>query len=378
MKSGLENHYIVKDNKKFRMGYTTGSCAAAASKAAALMLFSEEIISYVNLKTPKGIKLHLEVLDIQKDAESVSCAIEKDAGDDPDVTDKLWIYAKVSKRVSAGIEIIGGRGVGVVTKPGLEQPVGSAAINKVPRQMITRELEKICRTYGYADGLLVEIFVPEGEKAAGKTFNPRLGILGGISILGTTGIVEPMSETALLASIRVEINQQIQTGHRSLVITPGNYGKKFLSENFPFDLDAAIKCSNFVGDTIDMAVELGAENVLFVAHIGKFIKVAGGIMNTHSRNADARMEILCASAAVAGADTPVLQQIMEAVTTEEGLRILKDNGYLEKTMEIVLKKVYYYLEKRSYGKCRIAVVLFSNEFGELGRIGDLFIGNLLE
>lgn len=367
MKNGLENQYIIKDNKKLRLGFTTGSCATAASKAAAHMLLTGEDIPYVSLMIPKGIKLHLEVLDIEKTTDSVSCAIEKDAGDDPDVTDKLWIYASVSKKAQRGIEIVGGKGVGVVTKPGLEQPVGTAAINKIPRKMITEELENICKECGYQGGLLVEISVPEGEKTAEKTFNPRLGIMGGISILGTTGIVEPMSETALLASIRVELNQQIQIGHRSLVITPGNYGREFLRENFPFDLESAIKCSNFVGDTIDMAVELGVENILFVAHIGKFIKVAGGIMNTHSRNADARMEILCANAAVAGVDASVLQQIMQEVTTEEGLRLLKDHGYLEKTMELVIEKVQYYLEKRSYGKCNMAVVLFSNEQGELGR-----------
>lgn len=361
---------MVKDNKKLRLGYTTGSCAAAAAKAAAVMLLQKEEAAYVNLHTPRGIILHLEVLDIQKEEESVSCAIEKDAGDDPDITDKLWIYARVSKREQKGIAITGGRGVGTVTKPGLEQPVGSPAINKVPRQMITEELEQICRESGYRGGLLVEISVPGGEKTAEKTFNPRLGILGGISVLGTTGIVEPMSEAALLASIRVEMKQQTENGRRSLVITPGNYGRAFLKENFPFDLETAIKCSNFVGDTIDMAVELGVENILFAAHIGKFIKVAGGIMNTHSKNADARMEILCANGAIAGADVTVLQQIMQAVTTEEGLRILKESGCLERTMELILEKVQYYLEKRSYGRCKIAAVLFSNEQGELGRTGN--------
>lgn len=367
MKNGLEEHYVIKDNKKLRMGYTTGSCAAAAAKAAAYMLLKKEEVPYVSLLTPKGIQLHLEVLDIQRGENVVSCAIEKDAGDDPDVTNKLWIYARVSLIEQAEIHILGGKGVGIVTKPGLEQPVGSPAINKVPRQMITKELQQVCKKCGYTGGLEVEISVPEGEKTAEKTFNPRLGIIGGISILGTTGIVEPMSEAALVASIRVELKQQVETGHRSLVITPGNYGREFLKDNFPFDLERAVKCSNFVGDTIDMAVELGVENILFVAHIGKFIKVAGGIMNTHSRNADARMEILCANAAIAGADTGVLQNIMGAVTTEEGLRLLKEAGILEETMKLVIKKIQFYLDKRSYGKCKIAVVLFSNEQGELGR-----------
>lgn len=367
MKNGLENYYILKDNKKLRLGYTTGSCAAAAAKAALMMLLSGETTAYIRLMTPKGIMLHLEVRDIRRDLEWVSCAIEKDAGDDPDVTDKLWIYAKVAKTEERGISICGGEGVGTVTKEGLEQPVGSAAINKIPRQMIQKELEQVCRTYGYRKGLQVEISVPDGERIAEKTFNPRLGILGGISILGTTGIVEPMSEAALLASIRTEVRQQAVHRQKGLVITPGNYGREFLKENFPFDLELAVKCSNFIGDTVDMAAELGIEYILFVAHIGKFIKVAGGIMNTHSRNADARMEILGANALEAGADITTLRQVQQAVTTEEGICILKEQGYLESTMERILEKIVYYLEKRSYGKVTIGVVLFSNKLGELGR-----------
>lgn len=367
MKNGLEHYDIIKENKKLRLGYTTGSCAAAAAKAAFLMLLSGEPAAYVSLMTPRGIPLHLEVLDIRRDLEWVSCAIEKDAGDDPDVTDKLCIYAKVVKTPEPGISICGGRGVGTVTKPGLEQPVGSPAINSIPRQMIQKELEQICEVYGYRQGLTVEISVPGGEKAAEQTLNSRLGILGGISILGTTGIVEPMSETALLASIRVEIKQQASGGRKGLVITPGNYGQEFLKENFPFDLAQAVKCSNFVGDTVDLAAELGIERILFAAHIGKFIKVAGGIMNTHSKNADARMEILTANALKAGADMAALRQIQQAVTTEEGIRILKERGYLEATMERVLERIAYHLEKRSYGKVSIGVVLFSNEQGELGR-----------
>lgn len=413
--NGLEHHYKVIDNKKLRFGYTTGSCAAAAAKAAAQMLLTGEQVDYVELLTPKGIRLHLEVLDVKKGEDYVSCAIEKDAGDDPDITNGVWIYAKVSKGQknhqidekslqaarespetvqdsleSSGnhtggsyknhpeseekIKITGGTGVGVVTKPGLEQPPGSCAINRVPRQMIRKELEKLCETYHNPQGLTVEISVPEGEKLAEKTFNPRLGIVGGISILGTTGIVEPMSEAALISSIRLELNQQVQTGRKSLVITPGNYGQEFLKHNFPFALEQAVKCSNFVGETIDMAVELGIENILFVSHIGKFIKVAGGIFQTHSRNADARMEILTANAVLAGAGQPLLSEIMRAVTTEEGIRLLEESGYLEKTMEHVMERIGYHLNRRSYGKVNLAALVFSSELGkrrngngELGR-----------
>lgn len=404
--NGLEGQYKIIDNKKLRLGYTTGSCAAAAAKAAAAMLFTGQTITYVNLMTPKGIRLHLEVLDIQKGEDYVSCAIEKDAGDDPDVTNGLWIYAKVSRKKTDDISeeaclkaeenlktfgaqntkvslspekrrqkekkenriiILGGRGVGTITKPGLEQAVGQPAINRVPRQMITEEVRKLCEKYNNSDPIEIEISVPGGEAIAEKTFNPRLGILGGISILGTTGIVEPMSESALIASIRVEMNQQVRIGRKNLVVTPGNYGQQFLKENFPFQLEQAVKCSNFVGDTIDMAVELGVERMLFVSHIGKFIKVAGGIFQTHSRNADARMEILAANAILAGADTAVLQQIMQAVTTEEGIKLLAEAGCLEKTMKYIMEKIQYYLNKRSFGKVEIAAIVFSSEAGELGR-----------
>ncbi|MEG0962433.1 MAG: cobalt-precorrin-5B (C(1))-methyltransferase CbiD [Lachnospiraceae bacterium] len=366
MENGLQEHSIIKGNKKLRLGYTTGSCAAAAAKAAAVILFSHKNVDYIELDTPRGIQLYLEIRDIQKEEDSVSCAIEKDAGDDPDITNGLWIYAKVSKTAKAGIRIIGGSGVGRVTKPGLEQPVGNPAINKTPREMIEKEIEQVCRNHHYGGGIQIELSVPNGEIIAQKTFNPRLGILGGISILGTTGIVEPMSEEALCASIRVEMKQQVEIGRKSLVITPGNYGREFLKENFSFDLETAIKCSNFVGDTIDMAVELGVSNLLFVAHIGKFIKVAGGIMNTHSKHADARMELLAANAAIAGAESSILREILEEVTTEGGIRILKERGYLHETMKVILPKIEYYLNKRSFGKIRIAVVLFSRELGELG------------
>ena len=398
--NGLEAYYKNVDGRKLRLGYTTGSCAAAAAKAAAKMLLTKEPVYDVKLLTPRGISLHLEVLDITWGKEYVSCAIQKDAGEDPDVTDGILVYAKVSKKqqqavdkiVFAGndftvcdvncsskerIRIVGGPGVGLVTKPGLEQPQGAWAINQIPRKMIVEQLEQICQEYHYSEELEVTISVPEGKALAEKTFNPRLGIVGGISILGTTGIVEPMSETALLSSIRLELQQQSALGRKSLLITPGNYGQAFLQRNFPLLLHQGIKCSNFVGETIEIAAELGMENLLFVAHIGKFIKVAGGIFQTHSRIADARMEILTANAALAGAGQPILTEIMEAVTTEEGIQILQKAGYLEQTMKYVMEHIQFHFERRSFGKLNLGAVVFSSELakrtqgsGELGRTAN--------
>lgn len=374
MKNGLEGQYVVKNNKKLALGYTTGSCAAAAAKAAARMLFSGTFVHSVELLTPKGLKLHLEILEQEISPNRAVGAVKKYSGDDPDVTNGILVYAEVTKlQTGSGRKVIidGGTGVGRITKPGLEQPIGEAAINRVPRQMIREAVLEVMEDYDFFGELKVIIHIPEGAALAKKTFNPRLGIEGGISVLGTSGIVEPMSEEALIASIRVEMQMHRRNGAGYLVISPGNYGTAFLSQNFCVDLEKAVKCSNFLGETIDMAVEMEYEGILFVSHIGKFIKAAGGIMNTHSRCADARMEILTANALRAGAPAAVLKEVLDAVTTDEGLHILQKEGYLEKTMEFVMEKIAFYLDHRAYGKLALGCLVFSNEFGELGRFGDV-------
>ena len=364
--NGLQDYYIIKNNKKLRYGYTTGSCAAAAAKAAVTMLLMKKDVGTVDLMTPKGILLHLNLEEIKRSESQVSCAVRKDGGDDPDATTGTLVYAKVWKTLEAGVTIDGGKGVGRVTKKGLEQPVGAAAINRVPRQMIREAVTDICEEQDYHGGIAVEISIPEGVEIAKKTFNPRLGIEGGISVLGTSGIVVPMSEAALIASIRLEMEMKKANGAEYLAITPGNYGEAFSKDHLNIDLTNSMKCSNYVGDTIDMAVELGMKGILFIAHIGKFIKVAGGIMNTHSRCADSRAEIMAANAVRAGAPIEAVQKILQTITTEEALGILKDYGCMEAVMEHVLEKIDYYLDHRSYGSLKTGVILFSNEYGTLG------------
>lgn len=366
MENGLENHFVMQNNKKLRCGYTTGSCAAAAAKAAALMLLTGHEIRRIDLMTPKKILLHLEILDVMRGKDVVSCAVRKDGGDDPDATHGLLVYAKVKRSKGSGIRIDGGPGVGRVTRKGLEQPVGAAAINRVPRQMIEEAVREICEEQEYPGGMEVEISVPGGEEAAKKTFNPRLGIEGGISILGTSGIVIPMSEAALVASIRIEMEMRHANGTEYLLITPGNYGEDFVRDSTELDVEDSMKCSNYVGETLDMAVELGVKGILFVAHIGKFIKVAGGIMNTHSRNADARAELMAAFAVRAGADLETAKAVLETITTEEAVTILKEKGLLSRTVELVCEKVKYYLQHRCGGAIRTEAVLFSNTCGYLG------------
>lgn len=366
-RTGLEMYCVVDEkNNKLRYGYTTGSCAAAAAQAAAKMLLTGEKVEEVALQTPKGILLHLLIEDIQMDKEEVRCAVRKDGGDDPDVTHGILIYARVKKSEEAGIHLDGGTGVGRVTRPGLEQPVGAAAINKVPRKMIRENVEAVCRQMNYTGGMDVVIEIPEGVEISKKTFNPRLGIQGGISILGTSGIVIPMSEAALIASIRLEMEMLVKNGAGYLVITPGNYGQAFSKEQMNIDLTYSMKCSNYVGETLDMARELGVKGILFIAHIGKFIKVAGGIMNTHSRNADSRAEVMAANALRAGASRNTVMEILDSVTTEQSIDILIRDHCLEKTMEEVLQRVEYYLSKRGGEQLEVGAILFSSVHGKLG------------
>ena len=370
-KTGLEDFYVIKNNKKLRMGYTTGSCAAGAAKGAAEMVLSGSIIREISLMTPKGILLHLELHDITMEANSVTCAVRKQAGDDPDTTDGVLVYAKV-ERISGKRDWIvdGGIGVGRVTKPGLSQKVGEAAINPVPRAMILKEAEEAAQEYDYEGGLKLTVSVPEGEKIAKKTFNPRLGIIGGISILGTSGIVEPMSEKALIESIHVEMKQHFCQGEKYILVTPGNYGADYLREHMTIPFENNIKCSNYVGETIDMAIDMGVKGILFVAHIGKFVKVAAGIMNTHSHCADGRMEVLCASAIRAGGPLECAREILKAGTTDEALEVLNRYGILRETMDIVMEKIQFYLDHRSYEQILLGAVVFSNVYGFLGQTRD--------
>lgn len=367
-----------------RYGFTTGSCAAAAAKAAAYMLLTGLKKTEITIETPKGIPYKANILDAMRSENEVRCAVEKDGGDDPDITTGTWIYAKVSYMEDAyaeecaeqGILIEGGTGVGRVTNPGLDQPVGNAAINRVPREMITKEVLEVCRLADYKGSLRVEISVPEGEKLCGRTFNPRLGIVGGISILGTSGIVEPMSSQALIDTIRVELRQRRILGYDYIAVSPGNYGLEFMRKTYGYDLDRSVKCSNFIGATIDMAVETGFQKMLLTGHIGKLIKVAGGIMNTHSREADCRMELLAAFAIKEQIEPLQVRKILECVTTEEAVSVIEESGKLQQIMERIAERVCYYMEKRAVGKLKADCILFSNEYGELAKsrgAGEWFI-----
>ena len=359
--------FIEKDGKKLRFGYTTGSCAAAAAKAAAWMLLTGQKKETISLTTPKGVALTLPVLDITVEENRVSCAIAKDSGDDPDVTNGALICAEVTRREAPGIAIDGGPGVGRVTKKGLDQPVGNAAINSVPRQMIRENLEEILTLTDQKCGLNVVISVPEGEKLAKQTFNPRLGIVGGISILGTTGIVEPMSEKALVDTIRVELKQRRANGDEYVLLTPGNYGCDFIRAGLALNPEQAVQTSNFIGQTLDICRELGFRGALLVGHIGKLVKIAGGMMNTHSKYGDCRMEILAAHAGIAGLSPEKIGEILQCVACDDALRILRDAGCFEKTLTGLTERILFHLHHRAGEDMEVGTILFSKEYGLLAK-----------
>ncbi len=363
--TGNPELYTYVNNKRLRRGHTTGTCAAAASKAAAEAVLSGRPVDRVTIATPKGITLELPVEDLSFDSNHARCAVRKDGGDDIDATHGTLVYSDVTLTES-GIDIDGGKGVGRVTRRGLDQPPGNAAINRVPRAMIREALEDVASSFSYGGGFSAIISVPEGEEIAGKTFNPRLGIVGGISILGTSGIVEPMSETALIDTVKTEMNLRAAEGNRVLLVVPGNYGKDF-SDNIPgIDADFAVKCSNFVGEMLDHACELGVDVVL-VSNLGKMVKLAAGIMNTHSRNADARMEVLAANAAVAGASMETVLRIMECISTDDALEVLDAEGLIPKVCEVMMPKIEYHMNHRTGGAIRTSAVMFSSVYGLLGK-----------
>lgn len=361
----------MDSKKELRKGFTTGSCGAAAAKAALYMLLTGSVKDEIEIITPGGAVFRTEVKDIFREGNRVRCAVVKDGGDDPDVTTGLHVTAEVCAEERGDgaleIQIEGGQGVGRVTLPGLDQPVGNAAINRVPRQMIEKELSEVAELLDFWGRIRVILSVPGGEAAAERTFNPRLGIEGGISILGTTGIVEPMSTRAILDTIRVELNQRKALGDRIAAVSPGNYGLNFMQETYGYDLNRSVKCSNYVGDTVDMVREMDFRGMLLTGHIGKLIKVSGGIMNTHSKEGDARMELLAAGVIRAGGSMDTLRGILNCRVTEEALGIIQAESpaLLRKSMESVMDRILYYLRKRAGEGLPVECILYSNEFGLL-------------
>ena len=409
----MEN--VVQGQRSLRRGYTTGSCSAAATKAALLMMMGGERCETVRIDTPKGIELSLEVSDQEYSPCEALCSITKDAGDDPDATHGLRIFSRVSRissstgplpyeeqleisGVSVKVHITGGRGVGVVTRGGLSCDVGKSAINPVPRRMILKSVKDVLENMEpelIPDFLHIEIRAENGEETAKKTFNPKLGIVGGISILGTSGIVEPMSEKALVDTIRTEIKQfaelsgiKREADHEPksedasdlnavedgsgfpvppMLVCPGNYGQDYARDVLGIDLESGVKCSNYIGEMLDYSCWLGIPKILLIGHAGKLIKIAAGVMNTHSSSADGRQEVIASHGAMLGMEPSAVRDIMNAISAEEMTDILRNQGeeFAQKVFDSIGNKIKEHIDHRTRGKLQVEFIVFTKIHGTL-------------
>lgn len=367
--------YVYIDGKKYRRGYTTGSCATAASKAATYMLLTKKKIKTINIDTPKGILLTLDVQNISLNNDYVECSIKKDGGDDIDATHTMDIYAKaeiIDRENGEDIIVCGGYGIGVVTKKGLSVEVGKAAINPTPMKMINYEIRKvigedISATLGEGKSLKITIFAPKGEEIAKKTFNPRLGIIGGISIIGTTGIVEPMSDEGWKKSLSIELKMKKEQGLDKIILVPGNHGEQFIREKLNLDMKYVVRTSNFIGYMLKEAQRMGYKKILMAGHIGKFIKLSAGIFNTHSKVADARSEILISNLALMKAPYDLLEKINECLTAEEAVEVINENNYTEFYDKVSNKCRYKVKQYLGDDDTEVEVIMFSMDKTLLGK-----------
>ena len=428
------NEFVFKNQKKLRCGLTTGTCAAACAQAAMLRLLTGQVRSEVTVRLPEsrkrvrasiaGVSFRDEISEDREDREAHQdsdgmsqlqqagsvedstgssaqlvtlpvyptadggFATRKDAGDDPDVTNGTEIRAYVQvcdvASVPAGafasadgrLYLTGGVGVGRVTKPGLEQAVGQSAINRVPRQMIFDAVQQVLEDFGEdacTTCYLITISVPAGAELAQRTFNPMLGIEGGISILGTTGIVEPMSEAAIVATIESSIRQllamedgDIGRRARRILAVPGNYGQRYVEQQLGLRGVPVVEVSNYIGEAIDLAVSYGATDFLLVGNVGKLVKLAAGIMNTHSRVADGRWEIFAAHLALCGGTRAQVAAMREATTTEEMLTRLEEMGLRVPVMASIMGEIEAHMAHRIRGQMDFGVIVYSERFGRVG------------
>lgn len=372
-----------------KYGYTTGSAATAATKAALTMLITNKYIDVISIITPSKDIYSPQIFDTEikrasacyiSISDEAGASVLKESGDDPDITASLKIYSTVKIIESKEVIIKGGDGVGIVTRPGLDQPVGEYAINSVPRKMISEVVMELIDSYDIEYGVEVTISVPEGKNIAEKTFNPHMGIEGGISIIGTTGIVKPMSTEALIETIRLDINMQYKEGKKTCVIVPGNYGVTFLKENMNYSEKDIVLCSNYAGDSIKMAVDTGFRNILFCSHIGKMIKISGGVMNTHSQFGDSRMEFMndAFSETVMKQkkmgikfDDNVISEMTErinnCVSTTAALDVINELNLVKEVSSVIVNKTLKHLSEACDYRAEIHVILYENKYGELAR-----------
>lgn len=359
----------VHENSSEKSGITTGSVATAGSVAALLKILGKEV-SNVEITAPTS-KLNVEIDDTYLiNPTCARASVIKPTYNDPDVTRGITILSEVTLTDNAGVvEITGGKGVGKVTKPGLQIPVGEYAINPTPRRMIKENIERFLPE---DKGVIVKIIIPEGENIAPKTMNSRLGIVDGISVLGTTGIARPMSSKAYTDSLRVQIDVALANGYNDLLFVPGNIGTRIAKEKLDIDEDAIIEMSNFVGFMLEEADKTGQVNsITLFGHAGKLIKIAAGIFNTKQSVADARREIMTAYAALCGASTDVLREIFECITTEDVFKILDREDLTTDVFELIASEIVKLCELKFDIKFHVVIVRMDGSILNPSKIYDI-------
>lgn len=351
---------VIKKGRELLKGYTTGTCVQAGVKACVYGILSGNRLESVDIVLPKGDKLNIKIHNIEINDNFAECSIIKESGDDPDVTNGMEIKVSVYGGNDRLI-IEAGKGVGIVTKPGLRIPVGEPAVNPVPRKMIEKEIEEAKINFGYEKNFKIIISAVNGEEIAKKTFNSKFGVIGGISILGTTGIVEPMSEKALLDTIFLEIDSKMNNGERNILLSPGNYGRDAMYEKFGVDIEKAVKISNYVGEVLDYLLYKKPDRILIAGHAGKLVKLSAGIMNTHSKYGDARHEIFASYSALCGADINVIKEIFEAVSTDEMDSILLKNNIHAQVWDIIMSRAVENINHRLNNQIPCEIIIFTNK-----------------
>jgi len=349
-----------------KYGISTGACTAAAAKAALLTLLDKPV-KRVGVPTPIGLRLEIPIKGCRRiDSEKAVAWVVKDAGDDADVTDGIEIFVTVRLLEGSGVVIKGGYGVGIVTKPGLPVPVGEAAINPVPRMMIENAVKEVLPP---GKGVEVLVEVPKGVEVAEKTLNPKLGIVGGISILGTTGVVKPYSVEAYRRSLVPQIDVALASGYPWIFLVPGNVGAEIAKNIFGAPDDAIVQTGDFMGYMLRKSIEKGAKNLVLLGHAGKLVKLAAGIFNTHHKIADARMEVIAAYAASAGADSQLVERILQCNTTEEAIALLKEANILRATFNKIAERARWRCIEKVGNKAEIIVIIVSLNGEILGASG---------
>ncbi len=336
--------------KTLRSGYTTGACAAAGVKAALILLTTGKSVSVVEIIALDGTPLQIPVARVERLADGIRAEVIKNSGDDPDITNGASVFTTVRQIFGDEIIFRAGLGVGRVTKAGLQLPVGEPAINPAPRQLIRNVAAEF-----NVGGLEVEISIPAGVELAKRTLNPILGVEGGLSIIGTTGVLRPMSEEAFKNSLVPQIDVARAAGFDELIFVPGKIGET-IAKRLGFPSGAIIQTSNFIGYMLEAAAERGVAKVILCGHIGKLAKVAAGVFHTHNRVADGRLETLAAYAAAEGLPAGEVQKILDANTTEDAAQIINANR-LERVYNTIAARASLRAERYVFGKLKVNTIL---------------------